>query len=133
MTRILSVLATVMLLNVLGLFLLQGRSDVLRGTFILIVYWMPSRYFLSFTLSYFSSLSSSSLFALQGVFDALVASELNPGGLPVPRRVSGPGGSQMSGATEAKSRAKRCTCYSYKDKECVYYCHLDIIWINTPE
>ncbi|XP_050978950.1 endothelin-3 [Labeo rohita] len=30
-------------------------------------------------------------------------------------------------------RAKRCTCYSYKDKECVYYCHLDIIWINTPE
>ncbi|NXA82826.1 EDN3 protein, partial [Thryothorus ludovicianus] len=21
----------------------------------------------------------------------------------------------------------------YKDKECVYYCHLDIIWINTPE
>uniref|UniRef100_A0A3Q0T5F2 Endothelin-3 n=1 Tax=Amphilophus citrinellus TaxID=61819 RepID=A0A3Q0T5F2_AMPCI len=35
--------------------------------------------------------------------------------------------------TEAKSRQKRCTCYSYKDKECVYYCHLDIIWINTPE
>ncbi|CAL1608853.1 unnamed protein product [Knipowitschia caucasica] len=30
-------------------------------------------------------------------------------------------------------RAKRCTCYTYKDKECVYYCHLDIIWINTPE
>ena len=34
---------------------------------------------------------------------------------------------------EARRRAKRCTCYSYKDKECVYYCHLDIIWINTPE
>ncbi|XP_052424628.1 endothelin-3 [Carassius gibelio] len=32
-----------------------------------------------------------------------------------------------------RRRAKRCTCYSYKDKECVYYCHLDIIWINTPE
>ena len=32
-----------------------------------------------------------------------------------------------------KKRAKRCTCYTYKDKECVYYCHLDIIWINTPE
>ncbi|XP_034023608.1 endothelin-1 [Thalassophryne amazonica] len=32
-----------------------------------------------------------------------------------------------------KRRAKRCTCYTYKDKECVYYCHLDIIWINTPE
>ncbi|XP_023660736.2 endothelin-3b isoform X1 [Paramormyrops kingsleyae] len=30
-------------------------------------------------------------------------------------------------------RSKRCTCYSYKDKECVYYCHRGIIWINTPE
>uniref|UniRef100_H3B725 Endothelin-3 n=1 Tax=Latimeria chalumnae TaxID=7897 RepID=H3B725_LATCH len=34
---------------------------------------------------------------------------------------------------EHHKRAKRCTCYTYKDKECVYYCHLDIIWINTPE
>ncbi|XP_059185935.1 endothelin-3 [Centropristis striata] len=34
---------------------------------------------------------------------------------------------------EARRRSKRCTCYTYKDKECVYYCHLDIIWINTPE
>ncbi|XP_017306344.1 endothelin-3 isoform X2 [Ictalurus punctatus] len=32
-----------------------------------------------------------------------------------------------------RSRAKRCTCYTYKDKECVYYCHLDVIWVNTPE
>lgn len=32
-----------------------------------------------------------------------------------------------------RSRVRRCTCYTYKDKECVYYCHLDIIWINTPE
>ncbi|XP_053430145.1 endothelin-3 [Nycticebus coucang] len=30
-------------------------------------------------------------------------------------------------------RSRRCTCFTYKDKECVYYCHLDIIWINTPE
>ncbi|TMS16944.1 Endothelin-3 [Larimichthys crocea] len=66
-----------------------------------------------------------SLIVLQGVFDALVLSEVNPGGLPESSRVSE--------ATEAKSRTKRCTCYSYKDKECVYYCHLDIIWINTPE
>lgn len=73
---------------------------------------------------------------MQGVFDALVISEFNPGGLPVSRKVSGPGrvaGSQLSEATDTKSRPKRCTCYSYKDKECVYYCHLDIIWINTPE
>uniref|UniRef100_A0A8C3AJQ8 Endothelin-3 n=1 Tax=Cyclopterus lumpus TaxID=8103 RepID=A0A8C3AJQ8_CYCLU len=33
----------------------------------------------------------------------------------------------------ARRRSKRCTCYTYTDKECVYYCHLDIIWINTPE
>ncbi|TKS77444.1 Band 4.1-like protein 1 [Collichthys lucidus] len=71
-----------------------------------------------------------SLIVLQGVFDALVLSEVNPGGLPESSRVSG---LQLSEATEAKSRTKRCTCYSYKDKECVYYCHLDIIWINTPE
>ncbi|XP_051957426.1 endothelin-3-like [Xyrauchen texanus] len=32
-----------------------------------------------------------------------------------------------------RRRSKRCTCYTYRDKECVYYCHLDIIWINTPE
>ncbi|XP_044517076.1 endothelin-3 [Gracilinanus agilis] len=45
-----------------------------------------------------------------------------------PRQASvGPGGSP------GRKREKRCTCYTYKDKECVYYCHLDIIWINTPE
>lgn len=129
-----------MLLNVLGLFLLQGRSGVGKaaGNFHPVNLLDTITLLLSFTTAYFSTLSSSSssIFALQGVFDALVASEFNPGGLPVPHQVSGPGGpagSQMSGATEAKSRAKRCTCYSYKDKECVYYCHLDIIWINTPE
>uniref|UniRef100_A0A8C4IN74 Endothelin-3 n=1 Tax=Dicentrarchus labrax TaxID=13489 RepID=A0A8C4IN74_DICLA len=61
---------------------------------------------------------------------------VSPRGLPDSSRVSGSGGSaglQLSEAMEAKSRPKRCTCYSYKDKECVYYCHLDIIWINTPE
>uniref|UniRef100_A0A4W6C679 Endothelin-3 n=1 Tax=Lates calcarifer TaxID=8187 RepID=A0A4W6C679_LATCA len=45
----------------------------------------------------------------------------------------GSGGPTSSHLSETKSRPKRCTCYSYKDKECVYYCHLDIIWINTPE
>uniref|UniRef100_A0A672I3N8 Endothelin-3 n=1 Tax=Salarias fasciatus TaxID=181472 RepID=A0A672I3N8_SALFA len=58
-------------------------------------------------------------------------------------KVSGPssgGGVQAEARPPAEShppssrrRAKRCTCYTYKDKECVYYCHLDIIWINTPE
>ncbi|XP_070706098.1 endothelin-3 [Pempheris klunzingeri] len=41
--------------------------------------------------------------------------------------------SSSSDLPGARRRVKRCTCYTYKDKECVYYCHLDIIWINTPE
>ncbi|KAL8179571.1 UNVERIFIED_CONTAM: hypothetical protein K2H54_068433 [Gekko kuhli] len=40
---------------------------------------------------------------------------------------------KVAGLGGGHHRAKRCTCYTYKDKECVYYCHLDIIWINTPE
>ncbi|XP_075958394.1 endothelin-3b, partial [Anarhichas minor] len=78
------------------------------------------------------------LIILQGVLtsDASVTSEVNPARLPDASRAFGSGSSaglQLSDATEGKSRPKRCTCYSYKDKECVYYCHLDIIWINTPE
>ncbi|TKS88172.1 Endothelin-1 [Collichthys lucidus] len=30
-------------------------------------------------------------------------------------------------------RTKRCFCANFLDKECVYFCHLDIIWVNTPE
>uniref|UniRef100_A0A3B4A2T4 Endothelin-3 n=1 Tax=Periophthalmus magnuspinnatus TaxID=409849 RepID=A0A3B4A2T4_9GOBI len=51
-------------------------------------------------------------------------------------RPTGFGGSEdlgMSRIKDAKPRLKRCTCYSYMDRECVYYCHLDIIWVNTPE
>ncbi|XP_076019602.1 endothelin-3b [Genypterus blacodes] len=69
------------------------------------------------------------LILLQGVFmvDALV----KPGGLTAG---FGPGRSaQGAEVTASKTRPKRCTCYSYRDKECIYYCHLDIIWINTPE
>ncbi|KAG7247509.1 hypothetical protein CRUP_032953, partial [Coryphaenoides rupestris] len=29
-------------------------------------------------------------------------------------------------------RTKRCSCNNWLDKECVYFCHLDIVWINTP-
>ncbi|TRY94856.1 hypothetical protein DNTS_008541, partial [Danionella cerebrum] len=36
-------------------------------------------------------------------------------------------------ASHTRTRSKRCTCYSFKDIECVYYCHLGIIWINTPQ
>ncbi|NXA39043.1 EDN1 protein, partial [Eudromia elegans] len=39
------------------------------------------------------------------------------------------------GATAAAGhrRTRRCSCSSLLDEECVYFCHLDIIWINTPE
>ncbi|XP_075069179.1 endothelin-1 [Mixophyes fleayi] len=37
------------------------------------------------------------------------------------------------GAPLRPRRFKRCSCSSLMDKECVYFCHLDIIWINTPE
>uniref|UniRef100_A0A3Q4G0K4 Endothelin-like toxin domain-containing protein n=1 Tax=Neolamprologus brichardi TaxID=32507 RepID=A0A3Q4G0K4_NEOBR len=29
-------------------------------------------------------------------------------------------------------RTKRCACSNPLDSECHYFCHLDIIWINTP-
>uniref|UniRef100_A0A8C4TUI4 Endothelin-3 n=1 Tax=Falco tinnunculus TaxID=100819 RepID=A0A8C4TUI4_FALTI len=44
-----------------------------------------------------------------------------------------PAGRARADGAAQRHRARRCTCYTYKDKECVYYCHLDIIWINTPE
>ncbi|XP_067111397.1 endothelin-1 [Osmerus mordax] len=34
---------------------------------------------------------------------------------------------------ERHARTKRCSCATFLDKECVYFCHLDIIWVNTPE
>ncbi|XP_051947524.1 endothelin-3b [Xyrauchen texanus] len=39
----------------------------------------------------------------------------------------------LNDTSHTRVRSKRCTCYSYKDVECVYYCHLGIIWINTPQ
>uniref|UniRef100_A0A8C5KUY5 Endothelin-2 n=1 Tax=Jaculus jaculus TaxID=51337 RepID=A0A8C5KUY5_JACJA len=32
---------------------------------------------------------------------------------------------------DAHLRLRRCSCSSWLDKECVYFCHLDIIWVNT--
>ncbi|KAM9307225.1 endothelin-2 [Pholidichthys leucotaenia] len=29
-------------------------------------------------------------------------------------------------------RTKRCSCNNWDDQECIYFCHLDIIWVNTP-
>ncbi|XP_054638808.1 endothelin-2 [Dunckerocampus dactyliophorus] len=30
-----------------------------------------------------------------------------------------------------RMRSKRCACSSVLDSECHYFCHLDIIWVNT--
>ncbi|XP_051041153.1 endothelin-3 [Phodopus roborovskii] len=49
------------------------------------------------------------------------------------KRGPGRSGEQEGQGAPAHHRPRRCTCFTYKDKECVYYCHLDIIWINTPE
>ncbi|KAM9248753.1 endothelin-3 [Dugong dugon] len=63
---------------------------------------------------------------------AMMAQGPSPGGLG---QDPGPGqsGEQVADRGRGHHRARRCTCFTYKDKECVYYCHLDIIWINTPE
>ncbi|KAI7793905.1 putative endothelin-3 [Triplophysa rosa] len=41
--------------------------------------------------------------------------------------------SAVISTSHSHPRSKCCTCYSFKDTECVYYCHLGIIWINTPQ
>ncbi|XP_067097929.1 endothelin-2 [Osmerus mordax] len=32
----------------------------------------------------------------------------------------------------AHRRQRRCSCENLKDKECVYFCHIGIVWVNTP-
>ncbi|KAM9369677.1 endothelin-2-like [Phaethornis superciliosus] len=43
-----------------------------------------------------------------------------------------PLGSRLAPASAQHPRTKRCSCNSWMDKECIYFCHLDIIWVNTP-
>ncbi|XP_027005538.1 endothelin-2 isoform X2 [Tachysurus fulvidraco] len=31
-----------------------------------------------------------------------------------------------------RQRTKRCSCINQLDSECYYFCHLDIVWVNTP-
>ncbi|XP_053124011.1 endothelin-2 [Hemicordylus capensis] len=40
--------------------------------------------------------------------------------------------SHLAAANGRHLRTKRCSCSNWMDKECIYFCHLDIIWINTP-
>ncbi|MCJ8728105.1 hypothetical protein PDJAM_G00000530 [Pangasius djambal] len=39
---------------------------------------------------------------------------------------------QSAGKVPHRQRTKRCSCLSQLDSECHYFCHLDIIWVNTP-
>ncbi|KAI4792948.1 hypothetical protein KUCAC02_033027 [Chaenocephalus aceratus] len=32
----------------------------------------------------------------------------------------------------AHRRVKRCSCENQKDKECIFFCHIGIVWVNTP-
>lgn len=56
-----------------------------------------------------------------GIFDFVTSASLN--------HITASGTS----VSARHSRTKRCSCASFMDKECVYFCHLDIIWVNTPE
>lgn len=49
-------------------------------------------------------------------------------GLPVSERAELPAQTQHP----HRVRTKRCSCNNWEDKECIYFCHLDIIWVNTP-
>ncbi|XP_053490911.1 endothelin-2 [Ictalurus furcatus] len=39
---------------------------------------------------------------------------------------------QSAGNVPHRQRTKRCSCITQLDSECHYFCHLDIIWVNTP-
>ncbi|KAJ0055294.1 hypothetical protein NL108_014191 [Boleophthalmus pectinirostris] len=46
--------------------------------------------------------------------------------------LSSPSPSSSLGQMQPHVRVKRCSCNSWEDRECIYFCHLDIIWVNTP-
>ncbi|XP_071326003.1 endothelin-2 [Trachinotus anak] len=50
-------------------------------------------------------------------------------GLPMMKELKVEAG---DGVPAQRIRTKRCACSSPLDSECHYFCHLDIIWINTP-
>uniref|UniRef100_UPI00358EE05E endothelin-2-like n=1 Tax=Myxine glutinosa TaxID=7769 RepID=UPI00358EE05E len=54
---------------------------------------------------------------------ALPAQDATPG-LAAP-------GSQMHPMGAVLRRQRRCSCISLLDKECIYFCHVGIIWVNS--
>ncbi|XP_051262955.1 endothelin-2 [Dicentrarchus labrax] len=58
---------------------------------------------------------------------ALWASMQDGLGLPVVKQLE-----VEAGVPPQRERTKRCACSTPLDSECHYFCHLDIIWVNTP-
>uniref|UniRef100_A0A3B3U7L3 Endothelin-like toxin domain-containing protein n=1 Tax=Poecilia latipinna TaxID=48699 RepID=A0A3B3U7L3_9TELE len=50
-------------------------------------------------------------------------------GLPVVKQAEP---EAVDGVRTHRVRTKRCSCSELLDTECHYFCHLDIIWVNTP-
>uniref|UniRef100_A0A3P9NRW3 Endothelin-like toxin domain-containing protein n=1 Tax=Poecilia reticulata TaxID=8081 RepID=A0A3P9NRW3_POERE len=50
-------------------------------------------------------------------------------GLPVVKQAEP---EAVEGVRTHRVRTKRCSCSELLDTECHYFCHLDIIWVNTP-
>ncbi|KAM5267117.1 endothelin-1 [Hipposideros larvatus] len=79
-------------------------------------------------MDYFPMIFSLLFVAFQGAPEtAVLGAELSTG--------ADGGGEKPSPSApwRPRRRSKRCSCSSLMDKECVYFCHLDIIWVNTPE
>ncbi|XP_061674837.1 endothelin-2 [Syngnathoides biaculeatus] len=62
------------------------------------------------------------------LFLALWASLRHGCGRPLAKAQEGHADDDVRAAT---LRSKRCACSSAHDSECHYFCHLDIIWVNT--
>ncbi|XP_050998626.1 endothelin-1-like [Acomys russatus] len=78
-------------------------------------------------MDYFPVIFSLLFVAFQGAPEtAVLGAELSPG-------AENGGTSSPPSTSWRPRRSKRCSCSSLMDKECVYFCHLDIIWVNTPE
>ncbi|XP_029800039.1 endothelin-1 [Suricata suricatta] len=78
-------------------------------------------------MDYFPVIFSLLFVAFQGAPEAAVL------GAELSTSPDGGGERPAASAPWRPRRSKRCSCSSLLDKECVYFCHLDIIWVNTPE
>ncbi|XP_051952564.1 endothelin-2-like [Xyrauchen texanus] len=40
--------------------------------------------------------------------------------------------SSVNHTAQIHHRERRCSCENLKDKECVYFCHIGIVWVDSP-